>query len=107
MPQDMTSAVGWEWAHDFVLGLIEDRNPHVDITRDVAFDIAAAAVLVAYRAGLREGYARAGVEPPQEEPYSDSDVTEQIARYDEAFAERYGFVKKSPSTLGYAERAES
>lgn len=104
MPHDATAAVGWEWAHDFILGMVEGRNPDVEMTRDVSFDIAAAAVLIAYRAGLREGYVRAGVEPPAEEGYSDSDVTDQIHRFDAAFAAQYGFVKKSPSTLGYAEQ---
>lgn len=103
MFSDDTAGAGWEWAHDFVLGMVEDRNPEVEMTREAAFDIAAAAVLVAYRAGLREGYIRAGVTPPIEEPYSDSDLTEQMRRYDAAFAERYGFVRAEDrsSSLGY------
>lgn len=95
--QDAVAQAGWDWAHDFILGMVEGRNPDVALTRDAAFDVAAAAVLIAYRAGLREGTVRAGGQPLVEEPYSDTDVTEQMLRYDEGFATKYGYVRKTPS----------
>lgn len=104
---DVTVGAGWEWAHDFVLGLVEDRNLRVAVSREVAFDIAAAAVLVAFRAGLREGHLRAGVEPPAEEPYTDTDISDQIRRYDAEFASRYGFTRAPdrPASLGHLKQA--
>jgi hypothetical protein len=63
---------GWDWSHAVLKNITDLR----------AFDIAGCAVLVAYRAGLREGGRKVAGCNWVEEPYSDTDITAQIARFE-------------------------
>lgn len=71
---------GWYWAHNIVRPLWD--------TDLAGAEAAYCAILVAYRAGLREGLARTG-QTPIEIDYSDFDITGQMDRFDADMARRY------------------
>lgn len=71
---------GWYWAHNIVRPLWD--------TDIAGAEAAYCAILIAYRAGLREGLARTG-QAPNEIDYSDFDLTGQMERFDESMAFMY------------------
>lgn len=77
---DPIAEQGWYWAHNMIRPMWTEKVAHADA--------AACAILIAYRAGLREGLNRAG-RTPVELPYSDWDITDQMARFDESMKKTY------------------
>lgn len=73
---------GWIWAHEMVRPIYDANVSHADA--------AYAAILIAYRSGLREGLDRAG-RTPNEILYSDFDLTDQMERFDEGMTKAYGW----------------
>ena len=71
---------GWIWAHEMIRPMWDRNLSHADA--------AACAILIAYRAGIREGMDRCG-KAPSEIPYSDFDITDQMKRFDEGIMSEY------------------
>jgi hypothetical protein len=79
---DPIAEQGWYWAHNMIRPMWTEKVAHADA--------AACAILVAYRAGLREGMSRKG-SVPEEIPYSDFDLTTQMFRFDESMKHMYNW----------------
>jgi hypothetical protein len=77
---DEVAEAGWYWAHNIISPIWLKKVDHADA--------AACAVLIAYRAGIREGLSRAGG-TPNEILYSDFDLTAQMDRFDESMSEMW------------------